>query len=58
MVWAVQRNTKREEDAVYSLLGLFNIYIPLIYGEGRRNALLRLENAVKESIINRPLTLL
>jgi hypothetical protein len=57
MAWAAQRNTKREEDAAYSLLGLFDIHIPLIYGEGRRNALLRLENAVKESIMNRPLTL-
>jgi len=34
MLWAVKRNIKREEDAAYSLLGIFNIYMPLIYGEG------------------------
>jgi hypothetical protein len=34
--WAEQRKTKREEDSAYSLLGLFDIHIPLIYGEGRQ----------------------
>jgi hypothetical protein len=57
MAWAAKRNTKRAEDAAYSLLGLFDIHIPLIYGEGRRKALLRLQNAVKESVMNRPPTL-
>ncbi|KAI4944578.1 hypothetical protein J4E91_008581 [Alternaria rosae] len=37
--WARKRITKREEDAAYSLLGLFDIHMPLIYGEGRKNAL-------------------
>jgi len=40
--WAEKRQTKREEDAAYSLLGLFNLHIPLIYGEGRSNAMSRL----------------
>jgi hypothetical protein len=31
-----------EEDSAYSLLGIFNVYIPLIYSEGRDNALIRL----------------
>ncbi|KAJ6195116.1 heterokaryon incompatibility protein-domain-containing protein [Bipolaris maydis] len=34
--WAEKRQTKREEDAAYSLLGLFDLHIPLIYGEGRK----------------------
>jgi len=33
--WAAKRRTKRIEDQAYSLLGLFNIQMPLLYGEGR-----------------------
>ncbi|EUC44361.1 hypothetical protein COCMIDRAFT_77060, partial [Bipolaris oryzae ATCC 44560] len=40
--WAEKRQTKREEDEAYSLLGLFDLHIPLIYGEGRSNARTRL----------------
>ncbi|KAK5167078.1 uncharacterized protein LTR77_007808 [Saxophila tyrrhenica] len=36
MSWAAKRETTRIEDAAYSLLGLFNINIPFLYGEGRR----------------------
>jgi Heterokaryon incompatibility protein (HET) len=32
--WANYRETKRQEDRAYSLLGIFNIHMPLIYGEG------------------------
>jgi len=42
MLWAAKRETKREEDKAYSLLGIFDIHMPLIYGEGRENALTRL----------------
>jgi hypothetical protein len=49
MSWAERRQTKREEDAAYSLLGMFDVYLPLIYGEGQANALLRLRNGIKES---------
>jgi len=45
--WAEKRCTTREEDIAYCLLGIFNIYMPLIYGEGRENALARLEKEVK-----------
>jgi hypothetical protein len=48
MSWAGKRETKREEDAVYSLLGIFDIYMPLIYGEGRRRALRRLQKEIRE----------
>ena len=44
MSWAENRETKREEDKAYSLLGIFDIYIPLIYGEGTKNALYRLQD--------------
>lgn len=46
MAWASERNTKRGEDLAYSLLGLFGIHMPLIYGEGKINAMLRLEKKV------------
>jgi hypothetical protein len=32
--WIQHRQTKLAEDKVYSLLGIFDVYIPLIYGEG------------------------
>jgi len=34
--WASDRNTTREEDTAYCLLGLFDINLPLLYGEGDR----------------------
>jgi HEAT repeat protein len=40
--WAETRQTKREEDQAYCLLGIFGVYIPLIYGEGSKNAFRRL----------------
>ena len=49
MLWAAKRETKREEDAAYSLLGIFDIHMPLIYGEGRKKALVRLHKEIKES---------
>ena len=36
MGWAASRNTTRIEDEAYCLLGLFDIHMPTIYGEGRR----------------------
>jgi tetratricopeptide (TPR) repeat protein len=44
--WAENRGTKRSEDAAYSLLGLFGVHIPLIYGEGRVNAFLRFRREI------------
>ena len=42
MSWASQRVTTRVEDMAYCLLGLFNVHMPLLYGEGK-NAFLRLQ---------------
>jgi len=50
MSWTAKRETKREEDAAYSLLGIFDIHMPLIYGEGRKKALVRLHKEIKESL--------
>ena len=42
MSWISRRQTSREEDIAYCLLGIFDVNIPLLYGEGRK-AFLRLE---------------
>ncbi|OAL47428.1 HET-domain-containing protein [Pyrenochaeta sp. DS3sAY3a] len=49
LLWTMGRQTKREEDAAYSLLGILNAHIPPIYGEGRDHALRRLFIAVKDT---------
>ncbi|KAF2723568.1 hypothetical protein K431DRAFT_243099, partial [Polychaeton citri CBS 116435] len=36
MSWAAGRRTRQVEDRAYSLLGIFNISMPLLYGEGNR----------------------
>jgi hypothetical protein len=36
MAWAASRKTTRIEDSAYSLLGLFDVYMPMLYGEGQR----------------------
>ncbi|KAF4635064.1 hypothetical protein G7Y89_g3023 [Cudoniella acicularis] len=46
MLWAETRQTTREEDMAYSLLGIFDVYMPLIYSEGRANAVGRLQEAI------------
>jgi hypothetical protein len=41
-LWGENRQTTREEDKAYSLFGIFDIQIPLLYGEGKDKALKRL----------------
>ncbi|KAK3617596.1 hypothetical protein LTR56_025174 [Elasticomyces elasticus] len=45
MSWASDRETTRPEDQAYSLLGMFDINMPLLYGEGHR-AFLRLQEEI------------
>jgi hypothetical protein len=50
MCWAATRQTTREEDMAYCLFGLFNVNLPLLYGEGGNKAFFRLQEAImKES---------
>lgn len=50
MSWASKRRTTRKEDRAYCLLGIFDVNIPLLYGEGGRKAFLRLqEEIIKQS---------
>ncbi|GKU04487.1 het containing protein [Fusarium langsethiae] len=44
MRWASSRVTTRKEDSAYCLLGLFNLNMPMLYGEGDK-AFLRLQEA-------------
>ncbi|KAK4073167.1 uncharacterized protein Triagg1_5447 [Trichoderma aggressivum f. europaeum] len=48
MAWSERRSTTYPEDKAYSLLGIFGVYIPLIYGEGQDNAFARLRRAINE----------
>jgi hypothetical protein len=49
MSWAKGRQTTEEEDMAYSLLGIFEIHMPLIYGEGAKNAYKRLHEEIDKS---------
>ncbi|TBU25371.1 hypothetical protein BD311DRAFT_501465 [Dichomitus squalens] len=45
--WAGQRETSRKEDKAYSLLGIFSINMPTLYGEGDRAFRRLLEEIVR-----------
>ncbi len=44
--WAENRKTKRKEDKAYALMGIFDIHMPLIYGEGAEEAFIRLRDEI------------
>lgn len=45
--WAAKRRTKRREDKAYCLMGIFNVIIPVIYGE-EDHASYRLRRAIED----------
>ncbi|KAK3302885.1 heterokaryon incompatibility protein-domain-containing protein [Chaetomium strumarium] len=47
MSWAANRKTTRLEDKAYCLLGIFNVHMPLIYGE-REQAFIRLQQTIAQ----------
>ena len=49
MSWAATRRCSRVEDMAYSLLGIFNVNMPLLYGEGKKAFLRLQEEIVKKS---------
>ena len=49
LLWAQKRNTTRDEDWAYSLLGIFDVVIPLLYGEGHDKAVMRLKREIGEA---------
>ena len=48
MSWASHRETSRPEDMAYCLLGIFDVNMPLIYGEGK-NAFQRLQDEIMDA---------
>ncbi|KAK3675898.1 hypothetical protein LTR78_004090 [Recurvomyces mirabilis] len=48
MSWAASRKTSRTEDMAYCLLGIFDLNMPLIYGEGKK-AFRRLQEELLKS---------
>lgn len=49
MSWAAYRQTTRIEDQAYCLLGLFDVNMPMLYGEGERAFLRLQEEILKET---------
>ncbi|UPX11081.1 uncharacterized protein EKO05_0001705 [Ascochyta rabiei] len=47
--WVEGRQTTCQEDKAYSMLGIFGIFLPLLYGEGYEKALQRLQGEIAES---------
>jgi hypothetical protein len=47
MSWAAKRATTLKEDRAYCLLGLFGVFLPLIYGEGEAHATRRLREEIQ-----------
>jgi len=45
MSWASKRQTTREEDIAYCLLGIFGVNMPMLYGEGE-DAFIRLQEEI------------
>ncbi|KAI0441100.1 HET-domain-containing protein [Xylaria telfairii] len=46
MSWVSRRTTTRPEDMAYCLMGIFNVSMPILYGEGLKKAFLRLQTEI------------
>jgi hypothetical protein len=49
MSWAAGRKTRREEDIAYCLMGLFDVNMPMLYGEGPKAFIRLQEEILKQS---------
>ncbi|ROW05700.1 hypothetical protein VMCG_05161 [Cytospora schulzeri] len=47
--WAATRKTTRAEDIAYCLMGLFDVHMPLLYGEGEAKAFARLQAEIAKN---------
>jgi hypothetical protein len=50
MSWAKHRETTQPEDKAYSLLGIFDVFMPLLYAEGEKKAFERLQRKISKSL--------
>jgi hypothetical protein len=48
--WAASRETYRPEDKAYSLLGIFDVNMPLIYSKGKNKAINRLREEIDKAL--------
>jgi len=55
MSWAAKRETTRGEDKAYCLLGLFDVHMVAIYGEGKRKAFRRLQMEIMQTSFDQTL---
>ncbi|THU87400.1 HET-domain-containing protein [Dendrothele bispora CBS 962.96] len=46
MSWAADRMTTKDEDIAYCLMGIFAVHMPVLYGEGKIRAFLRLQEEI------------
>jgi hypothetical protein len=49
MSWMARRTTTRSEDMAYSLMGIFDVNMPLLYGEGEKAFVRLQEEIMKDS---------
>jgi hypothetical protein len=49
MAWASRRKTTRSEDLAYSLIGIFNVGMPILYGEGSIKDFRRLQTEIRQT---------
>lgn len=49
MSWQASRETTRDEDIAYSMIGLFDVNMPMLYGEGATKAFLRLQEEIMKA---------
>lgn len=49
MSWVSRRETKRIEDMAYCMLGIFDVNLPLLYGEGRKSFIRLQEEIIRTS---------
>ncbi|KAK5998235.1 Vegetative incompatibility protein HET-E-1 [Cladobotryum mycophilum] len=54
MSWMSQRHTTRPEDQAYCMMGIFDINMPLLYGEGRK-AFMRLQAEIMKQSVDETL---
>ena len=50
MSWAARRQTTREEDIAYCLMGIFDVNMPMMYGEGGPASFLRLQQLIMKDL--------
>ncbi|VUC34815.1 unnamed protein product [Clonostachys rosea] len=50
--WMQKRETKREEDKAHALQGIFDVFVPTMYGWGVTKAIERLHKEIQEAHVN------